>query len=491
MNSRAFGALFRREVFRGRQRLLACLVAAVVGIVATIVVPGAVAILPAMLSLGAGFFAIFGPIGDLRNDKVTGNLEFDRVLPVSHRAIAAARFAGSAVRTTPIVLFAIPIVLATAPHDHIGIFRILLAVAIGIASWVIFTALIWALMAINIRWNLRNLWWVPMTIGFAPQLLISVLPPETKRVIRSAAGKAGDALVALATSPLGGPTILVLLVVTPFAMFFAAVSLYASGLERYTHTESTVQLTGSPPKLELGAIGRGPMLAVAGYCLRLATEQSRRRLILLGVFVVALLFGSQVMQDYSRLYVRALAAMIPGAIMIQLGAARARGDLEGLQQLPHPAITTAAGHLIAVAVLAVPGAAVWSLARYIGGEQLTAGSAVSLLSYVILGSWLAAVGALWLTKWRLLAIVSIGFALLAAWAWYLSTGNLFAALPTMAADLRSLRAEAGIALPIALSITAMVVGLPLFARGLEEYQVTAVTRRNAERWAARRRGVVR
>ena len=156
----------------------------------------------------------------------------------------------------------------------------------------------------------------------------------------------------------------------------------------------------------------------------------------MAVFVVALLFGSQVMQDYSRLYVRALAAMIPGAIMIQLGAARARGDLEGLQQLPHPAITTAAGHLIAVAVLAVPGAAVWALARYIGGEHLTAGSAVSLLSYVILGSWLAAVGALWLTKWRLLAIVSIGFALLAAWAWYLSTGNLFAALPTMAADLR-------------------------------------------------------
>jgi hypothetical protein len=32
----------------------------------------------------------------------------------------------------------------------------------------------------------------------------------------------------------------------------------------------------------------------------------------------------------------------------------------------------------------------------------------------------------------------------------------------------------------------MVIGLPLFARGLEEYQVTAATKRNAERLAARR-----
>ena len=93
--------------------------------------PGPVAIVPAMLSLGAGFFAIFGPIGDLRNDKVTGNLEFDRVLPVSHRAIATARFVGTAVRTTPIALFAIPIVLATAADDHIGVVRVLLAAAIG------------------------------------------------------------------------------------------------------------------------------------------------------------------------------------------------------------------------------------------------------------------------------------------------------------------------------------------------------------------------
>ena len=141
-------------------------------------------------------------------------------------------------------------------------------------------------------------------------------------------------------------------------------------------------------------------------------------------------------------------------------------------------------------MLAVPGAAVWTLARYVGGEHLTAGGAVSLLSYVILGSWLAAVGALWLTRWRLLAIVAVGFASLAAWAWYLSTGNLLAALPTMAADLRSLRTEAGVALPIALSVTAILVGLPLFARGLEEYQATAANRRNAERWAARRRGAI-
>jgi hypothetical protein len=490
LNSRAFGALVRREVFRGRQRLLVCLLAAAVGIVATVVLRGPIAILPAMLSLGAGFFAMFGPLGDLRSDKAAGYLEFDRVLPISHRTIATARFLGAAVRTTPIVLFAIPIVLATATGNQIGVWRVLLAIAVGAGSWVILTALIWTMMAINIRWNLRYLWWVPMTIGFAPQLLISVLPPEAKNAIRAVASRVGDVLVAVATSPLGGPTLLLLLLALPFVMFFGAVSLFASGLEHYTYSGSTVLIKGPPPRRELGAIGRGPMLAVARYCLRLATEQSRKRLILLGVFVVALLFGSPVIKDYARLYVRALAAMIPGAIMIQLGAARARGDLEGLQQLPHPAMTTAAGHLIAVAVLAVPGTVVWALARYLGGEHLTAVGAVSLLSYVMLVSWLAAVGTLWLTKWRLLGIASIAFALLAGWAWYLSTGNLLTALPAIVTNLKALRTETGVVLPIALAVTAIFAGLPLFARGLDEYQVTAATTRNAERWAARRQRTI-
>ena len=72
MNSRALGALVRREVFRGRRRLLVCLLAAKVGVVATVMLPGPIAVLPAMLSLGAGFFAMFGPLGDLRYDKVAG-----------------------------------------------------------------------------------------------------------------------------------------------------------------------------------------------------------------------------------------------------------------------------------------------------------------------------------------------------------------------------------------------------------------------------------
>ena len=486
MNTRAFGALFRREVFRGRRRLLVCLLAACLGVIVTAVIPGPAALIPATFSLAIGFFAVFGPLGDLRTDKNTGHLEFDRVLPVSHQAIAAARFLGAAVRTTPIVLFAVPIVLATAGEGGVGPLRVILAVVIGVASWIAVTALIIGLMAINIRWNLRNLWWVPMTIGFAPQLLVSALPPGAKRALAAIATRWGEALVSFATSPVGIAVIAGSLVVIPLVMFLAAVSLFASGLERYVYSESTVPLTAPPPRRELGAIGRGPMLAVTRYCIRLATEQSRRRLILLAVFVAALLFGTPVIREYARFYVRALAVMIPGAIMLQLGGARARGDLEGLQQLPHPAVTTAAGHLIAIAVLAVPGAAVWTLGRYIGGEHLTATGALSLLCYVMMGSWLAAVGTLWLTRWRSLAIVSVGFALLAGWAWYVRAGDLIAAVPIMLHQLKSLEAAGGPALPLVLSLLAMLFGLPLFARGLEEYQVSAASKRSAERRALRR-----
>lgn len=487
MSSRAFSALVRREVFRGRVRLLGCLAGAAAAIVATVVLNGELALVPATISLFVGFVAMFGPLGDLRTDKALGHLEFDRVLPVSHRAIASARFLGAAIRTTPVALFAAPIVLATSPDGTIDLIRVGLAVAVGFTAWVMATAFIWLLMAVNIRWNLRNLWWVPMTIGFAPQIFLSVVPPHVKHSLARSMHSFAGTVIAVASSGVGEAVLLLVLVATPLVLFVAAVSLFASGLERYTYSEATVELNRPPPTRELGAIGRGPMLAVARYCIRLATEQSRKRLILLAVFLVALLVGPPTIQQYARFYVRALAAMIPGAIMIQLGAARARGDLEGLQQLPHPAVTTAAGHLLAVAALAVPGAAVWTIGRVVAGESMTVATTVSLFCYVATFSWLAAVGSLWLNKWRVLWLGSGAAALVTAWIWLAGGGSLHAALPIVAAQVKTVRAAIGVTFPILLSIAAMIVGLPLFARGLEEYQATAATRRTAERWAAAQR----
>ncbi|MGH7524232.1 MAG: hypothetical protein ACREK8_07995 [Gemmatimonadales bacterium] len=487
MSSRAFGALVRREVYRGRTRLLVCLAVAAAGVAATVLVDGELALVPATISIFVGFFAMFGPLGDLRKDKALGYLEFDRVLPVSHRAIASARFVGAAVRTTPVALFAVPIVLAISSSDTIDLIRIGLAIAVGFTAWVMATAFIWLLMAVNIRWNLRSLWWVPMTIGFAPQIFLSVVPPEVKRSLARSMQSFGETVVAVASSRLGEVALLLILVATPLLLFLAAVSLFASGLERYTYSESTVELNRPPPTRELGAIGRGPMLAVARYCVRLATEQSRKRLILLAVFLVVLVVGPPPIQQYARFYVRALAAMIPGAIMIQLGAARARGDLEGLQQLPHPAVTTAAGHLLAVAALAVPGAVVWSIGRLVDGESTSVAAIISLLCYIAAFSWLAAVGSLWLNKWRTLWLGSGAALLVAAWVWLAGGGSLHAAIPALATQLKLIRTTIGVTLPIMISIAAMLVGLPLFARGLEEYQASAATRRNAERWAAAQR----
>ncbi len=472
MNWRASGALFRREVRRGRRSIGIYTALMLTGIGLALLLRPEVASMAGALCIIIGIFAVFSPIGDLRADKMQGHLEFDRVLPVGHAVAATARLLGAAVRTLPVLLAPVPLLIGlhrSSETDNPPSLVLMMIVAGG--SWLVLTACMWALMAINIRWNLRRLWWLPMTIAFGPRVVISLLPPPATDAMALWFAGAGRAIATFVQSPLGAIVMTLVVLAIPVGLFVAAIGLFASGLDRYTYDASAaVPLRAKPPKRELGAIGRGPVLAVARYCIRLATEQSWRRIMLLAVFVAVLVFGSPVLKDYARFYVRALAAMLPGGIVIQLTTARARGHLEGLQQLPHPPLVVGVGHLLAVCVLAIPGAAVWILARAVTGMAPTAGNAVTLLAWMVMWSWLASVAAVWLTARRAILVGAIPVVLAGAWIAYLGAHRFIASVTAAATRYHDFRGDAGAALPVAFSGLLIVVGMPLFARGLAEYQ---------------------
>ncbi|MES1259655.1 MAG: hypothetical protein ABUL71_03600 [Gemmatimonadota bacterium] len=491
MNWRAFWAIFRREVKRGRNGLLILSAIGMLALASTFVLKGDLRFVVAGPVSFLAIFAFFGPLGDLRTDKTLGYIEFDRVLPISHRAMAIARLLGATVRTVPITLLILPLIVAFYREGSFGtVAFIALAVFGPLGVWVLESAFMWLLMAVNIRWNLRKLWWVPMTIGFAPSFIPAVLPEPWKRAIKEAVTdyftRHGDAIVAFAQSPTGLFTFAFILISIPLVMLFATVSLFASGIERYTYDASAaVPMQAKPPKRELGAIGRGPTLAVTRYCIRLATEQSWRRLLLLGVFVLVLIFGTTELKGYAQFYVRALAAMIPGGIAIQLGTASARGELEGLQQLPHRPITIGAGYLLAVVVLATPGAAVWVLARAVTGMPPTVTNVLSLWSWMVAWSWIASVSTVWLNTRRTMAIAAPPLIVLATLATYAGLERFVADGKAAWAAYGAFRVSAGVAFPITVAFLMMAGGLPLFARGLAEYQFGVGKRGWFGRWAER------
>jgi hypothetical protein len=471
VNWRAFGALVRREIRRGRRSIVSFTLVAAVAISLAALTTPEIAVLPGTLSILAAMLVIFSPLGDLRNDKTLGHLEFDRVLPLSHRTIGAARLLGAAVRTLPIVLLVPPLLIALNRGHAVGLVTLMLLTATPVAAWMLLTAAMWALMAVNIRWNFRGLWWLPLTLVFGPRILISMLPPAAKDALSDVAARIGGAIISFASTAGGSAVAVAVVLAIPVAGFFTAVSLYASGLERYRYDDSAaVPMRTPPPRRELGAIGRGPLLAVTRYCIRLATEQSRRRLVLLVVFVAVLLFGSPVLKDYARLYVRALAALIPGGIALQLGSARARGYLEGMQQLPHPAMTIAGGYLFAIAILAVPGTSVWVLARAVTGEPPTVANVLSLFAWLVMWSWLASVATVWLTSRRTWMIASVSALGLGGWALYARLDRFVHGIATAATSFNTFRLHAGAAFPIILCLALLAGALPLFARALSEYE---------------------
>jgi hypothetical protein len=479
MNWRAFGALVRREVRRGRQGMLVLGAAGVAAIAASVLlsadtteIVGALCIIPALV-------IIVWPIGNLRSDKTHGFIEFDRVLPISHRALATARLAGAALRTSPLLLLVSPLIISFYRDHQIGAATLtVLLTVVPLCSWIVVSAFMWLIMAINIRWNLRRLWWLPMTIAFGPTFLQSVLPPPWKRAIKEAVSaffdRNGQAILDFLGSAPGLVSVGLILGAIVIGMLFGTVSLFASGIDRYTYDASgAIEMRAKPPKRELAAIGRGPTLAVARYCIRLATEQSWRRLLLLALFVVVLVFGKAELKQYAQTYVRVLAAMIPGGIALQLSVARTRGYLEGIQQLPHSAMTIGAGYLLGIAVLATPGAAVWVLARAVTGTPPTVTNVLSLWAWMVGWSWLACVTMVWLNTRRAIMLAAGPLLVLAGWATYLGGAGFLAQLRAAVTRYALFRTSAGALLPLVLAVLMMVVGLPLFARGLAEFEFGA------------------
>ncbi len=484
MNWRAFWALFRREIRRGRQTIAIVAGVALVAIVLTLVLSTETAFLAATMGAMVGLFAMFAPLGDLRTDKTLGHLEFDRVLPIGHRAIAIARLFGAAIRTSPLILFALPFIVAIDRGHVMGVWRLVAAIGIPLLAWIVLTSCIWALMAVNIRWNLRRLWWLPMTIFLGPNIVISTLPQAAKETIVETIRRVGTPILEFVSTPIGIGMLIGTLLAIPLVLFWMAISLFASGLELYEFDASGAVAAGlgAPPKRELAAIGRGPALAVARFCIRLATEQSRRRIILLAVFVAVLLFGSPEMKNYVKFYVRALAAMIPGGIALHLSVARTRGTLEGIQQLPHPAITIGTGYLLGILVLATPGAAVWVLARAVNGMPATASNAISLWAWMVGWSWLASVSVLWLTTRRTLMILSVPVFAVVTWMMYVGAPNFIESAKHAALAFRDFRGDVGVTFPLLLAGAMIIGGLPLFARGLNEYEFAGARK---ETWFTR------
>jgi len=476
VNWRAFGALMRREIARGRRTTLGTVLIGLAAIGAVVLLTPDVAIAVGSICIIPAIAVVFGPLGNLRTDKTQGYVEFDRVLPVSHRMMAIARLFGAGVRTLPQLLLVAPLIIALGRSHTISTATMtVLLLVVPPASWIVFTALLWLLMAVNMRWNLRRLWWLPMTIGFGPTIVSSVLPPPWKRAIAEAIrgffDRNGDAILTFVATPTGAVSIALILVSAALAVFFGTVILFASGVERYTFdAAAAVEMRTKPPRRELAALGRGPSLAVARYCIRLATEQSWRRFLLLGVFVLVLVFGKAELKQYAQLYVRALAAMIPGGVALQLSVARARGHLEGMQQLPHPAQSIGAGYLLAIAILATPGVAVWVLARAVTGISPTVTNVLSLWGWMVGWSWLACVSVVWLTARRTLILATVPLGAAALWVSYRGFNHFPADVRAAVSAYTAFRTLAGAALPLTVAVAIMVIGLPLFARGLAEFE---------------------
>ncbi len=486
--TRAFGALLRREVRRGWPQSRTMLLTAALAAAAAAVVPQATAVIIGICGAVVALGTPFGPIGDLRQDKTQGYLEFDRLLPVAHRTIGTSRMLGVAVRLLPALALCVPLVIALARKPEQGALAASIAGLVTLGGWCLLVAATWAFIAVNARWNLRRLWWLPMTIAFGPRIIIAVLPPAAKDALRDVAISFGATVGHFATTPVGAVLLIGLLLSTPVVVLLLSVALYVTALEHYQHDTTISDVARVPaPRRELGAIGRGPVLAVARCSIRLATEQPQRRLILFVVFLAGLVFGSVEIKRYAAFYVRTLAVMLPGAVVLQLTAARALGYLEGFRQLPHRPMVVALGHLLALAVLAVPGAAIWVLARAIGGTAPTPGNVTALFALIVTWSWVACVGALWLTRLRTLALAGSIVALLGAWVLYFGWTRSDTQLHAVIAGVSALSAASTAALTIMMALAVMLVGLPLFARGVDEYKPSEATQQRSALWASRRR----
>jgi hypothetical protein len=83
-------------------------------------------------------------------------------------------------------------------------------------------------------------------------------------------------------------------------------------------------------------------------------------------------------------------------------------------------------------------------------------------------------------------IASVPVLLLVSWALYVRLPNFVDSVHAAATAFGEFRARAGVAFPLTAAIAMMVGGLPLFARGLTEYEFSGGKKDGLSSWWQRR-----
>lgn len=467
MSRRAVTSVLRLELLRGRKALIWGSAVGCAAILTALFLPRVAALPVSVIAAILAMVSAMAPLGSLTSDKLLGHLEFDRCLPISLRAIATGRLLGAALRTTPVLLAAIAIGLAIAgpKPDAVALLMILSAtVALQVLIWWI----VWVMLGVNARFSLRRLWWVPMTIWLLPSLVPEPILDAAGEWIGAAGMNVLNALdspLKVIVAILGGLLLPSVLILT------GSVLLFASGLRHYRPDPTALGLPmGAAPKRELAALGRGVVVAVARLRLRLSLEQFKRELAIAVVLLVVIVADIGSLGGFARGYLPLLAALMPGGIALQLMTGRASGALEGLQHLPQPRSQIAIGHLVAIGVMAVPGAILIAAGNWAEGGVPSVSALLSRwLWYVALG-WALAVMAVWVTPRRMVAAAGIGTAGF-AFLWLANGRDLYLGRVGAAIDAwPTWRAALGLRLPASVVLLVAVPGVVLFAWGLKGYR---------------------
>lgn len=468
MNRRAFVAIVRLALIRGRTGFLIGGSGALLGLLGAIFLPGigrALAVMVSCASLGVSLSATFK---SLVTDKMLGHLEVDRTLPLPLKWVAAGRLTAAAILSLPIGLglAAIGVVIANV-SSSLATGAIITAALLALLLSLSF---IWTLTALIARFSMRWMAWLPAGFWMAGKVVPSSISDGLETRIEAR-------LESLFLAP--GPPVATLLgtlaggVVLSTLVFFGATLFLADALRRYRWDPSAAtKLLGGVPKRELGTLGRGPIPAIARMRLRLAGTHLRQQLIMVAVLMVIILVDLGEAADFARVYLPILTYLIPSALAIQIIQARTLGTLEGMQQLPHSRRVIGLGHLLAAMVLSLLAVVI------LGFSQVIDGIEVSPRAVLLRWIWFVAMGTLamglsvWLTTRRALALAAIvivapiGSVLLLGWIFSslgITTGTQIAELLGPLGELSTFTKGA---VPVGIAALATLAGNELFAWGL-------------------------
>ncbi len=403
MSAHIVRAHVRTGLQLSRRTMVVGTLAAVGLFIASALLPSepALALIPIAAVIGIGL--VMMPAANLGQEKLIGTMELDRTLPVPLLTLAGARLISAAVRASPVVLFiAIPAFAAgrAFPEVHRGS---LATVAVVLTAATI--AALWVSYAMIARFSMKRLPWLLIFAWLAPL----VIPDAFWDAVGATVKRLGQTMFVDAA-----PSVLLLGSVSAAALllaglvFLGARALLANALDVYRFEPMALDDTaGKMPKREMGAAGRGALLAVTRLRLRLATNRFKHEAMIIGAFIVVILLDIEGIAEAARGFLPIFASLMPTMVAVQLLQDRAQGTLEGLQQLPHPRHVVTLGHLLAVAAIAVPAVIAWSVAQAAGGGPLDAlRFARQYLSLVAAGHLMAAF-VVWGTARRMLLALII------------------------------------------------------------------------------------